>query len=391
MSITKKLRKKGIVWEVRLQDSRGKSYYKCFSKKSFAQEYEKVEKLKKLQGYVLSTDNKKRKYTVRDLCDKYTHLYFPKLREGSIISYTNYMNNHIVPHLGEIRVGSVKKEDVTKFENFLLKSGFSIQTVHNIIYFFLTLMNYASDELHWIEKNLIRNYKAKKIEKDSSFMFWELDDIENFFNHPDFHNNYYKDLYLFLLNTGCRIGESGALRVGDVDFGKNRIYIGWTLAKNNHKSDKYKGIYFSLNRQKGANGRYVPMNNTVRVILTKLCEDRTLGDFVFTNQPNEKRDIVYRDGSNKEVVISASVINSQHFSNTRFSKLQERTGIDPLKKLGAHGLRHTFASHYVMNGGSLYALSKLLGHSSIKITEIYAHLSPDYLRNVGDFVDFDYC
>lgn len=44
-----------------------------------------------------------------------------------------------------------------------------------------------------------------------------------------------------------------------------------------------------------------------------------------------------------------------------------------------HTLRHTFASHYIMQGGSILALQKILGHSDIKMTMIYAHLGPDFL------------
>ena len=54
-----------------------------------------------------------------------------------------------------------------------------------------------------------------------------------------------------------------------------------------------------------------------------------------------------------------------------------------------HTLRHTFASHLVMQGVDLYTVSKLLGHSEIQTTQIYAHLAPDHLRaaitNLPDF------
>ena len=53
----------------------------------------------------------------------------------------------------------------------------------------------------------------------------------------------------------------------------------------------------------------------------------------------------------------------------------------PLPSAPWHVLRHTFASHYLMKGGSLIALQTMLGHSSLKVTAIYSHLSTDHLRS----------
>ncbi|MGP9701914.1 MULTISPECIES: tyrosine-type recombinase/integrase [Halomonas] len=45
-----------------------------------------------------------------------------------------------------------------------------------------------------------------------------------------------------------------------------------------------------------------------------------------------------------------------------------------------HVLRHTFASHFVINGGNLLTLQKIMGHQSIQMTMRYAHLAPDHLK-----------
>jgi integrase len=45
-----------------------------------------------------------------------------------------------------------------------------------------------------------------------------------------------------------------------------------------------------------------------------------------------------------------------------------------------HDLRHSFVSHFVMNGGSLMALREILGHRDLKMTLRYSHLSPTHLR-----------
>jgi len=52
-----------------------------------------------------------------------------------------------------------------------------------------------------------------------------------------------------------------------------------------------------------------------------------------------------------------------------------------------HTLRHTFASHYVMRGGSLVKLQAILGHASIRTTQVYAHLAPDHLSGATSILE----
>src|SRR5437879_5410171 len=48
-----------------------------------------------------------------------------------------------------------------------------------------------------------------------------------------------------------------------------------------------------------------------------------------------------------------------------------------------HDLRHTFASWFMMNGGDLYELAKILGHANIKMTERYAKLAKKHIARTG--------
>ncbi len=50
-----------------------------------------------------------------------------------------------------------------------------------------------------------------------------------------------------------------------------------------------------------------------------------------------------------------------------------------------HVLRHTFAAHFMMSGGNILALQKILGHHDIKMTMRYAHLAPDHLETALRF------
>nr|WP_024308860.1 tyrosine-type recombinase/integrase [Pseudomonas sp. P818] len=65
------------------------------------------------------------------------------------------------------------------------------------------------------------------------------------------------------------------------------------------------------------------------------------------------------------------------------------SGIKLPRGQASHVLRHTFASHFVMNGGGILALKEILGHSSLAMTMRYAHLSPSHLRDAVRFNPLD--
>lgn len=64
----------------------------------------------------------------------------------------------------------------------------------------------------------------------------------------------------------------------------------------------------------------------------------------------------------------------------------KRAGLAPIR---FHDLRHVFASHYIMSGGDLLTLQRILGHSTPTITsEVYSHLAPSHLVKESDRLRF---
>ena len=68
-----------------------------------------------------------------------------------------------------------------------------------------------------------------------------------------------------------------------------------------------------------------------------------------------------------------------------FRRAVYRTELDFPRGQMTHILRHSFASHFIMNGGNILTLQRILGHSDITMTMRYAHLSPDHLKDAIEF------
>lgn len=96
-----------------------------------------------------------------------------------------------------------------------------------------------------------------------------------------------------------------------------------------------------------------------------------------------------KSSKNRSVPISRDLEKlleeSLPFSSTynTFRRSIEALDIELPRGQLTHVLRHTFASHYMMNGGDILTLQRVLGHSTLAMTQKYAHFSPGHLANVA--------
>lgn len=112
-----------------------------------------------------------------------------------------------------------------------------------------------------------------------------------------------------------------------------------------------------------------------------LTRDRVKKDrVIFTQTKGKKKRAVPISNELSELILSQP--NEKPF---RKCELTGREWLNELldlpKGISSHILRHTFASHFVMAGGNILTLQKILGHSKIEMTMRYAHLAPDHLED----------
>ncbi len=157
------------------------------------------------------------------------------------------------------------------------------------------------------------------------------------------------------LHTGTRKGEILGLCWDRVDFKKNLLTVSRTM-------DRF-GLKDTTKTHKK---RFVPIFGELRKILERLFKEQRHSEFVFTKKCGQLFDYnhVYRD----------------------FRKCQDLANIT--KKIKFHDLRHVFASQFMENGGSLFALQKILGHTDPKMTsQRYAHFSLSHMQDTLEFMD----
>lgn len=198
------------------------------------------------------------------------------------------------------------------------------------------------ERVRWLGQNdeheeVLDEYGAKIGERDR-FMAAVMDETT-----PD----YIRDMSILALNTGMRRGEIFKLRWESVSIERAQITVQKVTAKNKKT-------------------RYITMNDTVKRMLIRRNKVRPIkggAELVFPNPETGKAFTTVKKGW-------ATLVQRARLVDFHF-----------------HDQRHDFASRLVQKGVSLYEVRDLLGHSSIKMTERYAHLAPSQMRSAVKLLD----
>ncbi len=288
-------------------------------------------------------DNQKQpSVTFNGFADKFLEQYVRVRNKPS--GYRNAesaLRVHWVPWFEGKELRDIRAVEIEEYIAEMIKNGLKPKSVNNYLAVLSKLFNKAIDwEL--LEKSpMKKGMKLKTSLKQPEF--WEEEQVRVFLQMAETSR---PDLYPFFLTaclTGMRLGELCGLQWGDVDFVTGKFYV-----RNNY-------VRGHLGTPKSGRPREIPIHPMLAKVLK--AHRHLKSDFVFARE----------DGSPLEV----------NDFRKPFFWLIKKAG---LKRITFHQVRHSFASNLVMKGTPLKVVQELLGHGTIQMTEIYAHLGPNVHR-----------
>jgi integrase len=243
----------------------------------------------------------------------------------------------LIALIGDMPVGTINEDAVRLLTFELEATNVKSATVNRYLEVLKTILRYKRQEWDFI--HLKKQPKGRirvltKVEEENSVKLLR-DTVHSSRRH--FYPQV-SDLVEVLLDTGCRLSEMLNLKYDDVNYETNLISI-WI--------------------NKGDRPRSIPMTSRVRTILmTRQKTDKTKPFNVTIDQADKA-----------------------------WAWVRKEMELEKDTQYVLHSLRHTCATRLVNRGVDLYVVKEWLGHSSIQVTERYAHLAPSKLAHAATILE----
>ena len=309
-------------------------------------------------------------------------------------TYANYMymwNHFIRDTFGRKKIKDVKYSDVLFYYSDLLNNQhLQINTLENINTVLRPSFQLAvRDDI--IRKNPVdgaycevkkRNGGSRKtrraltVEQQRAFMNYVAE-------NPFFYHWY--PLFVFLLGTGCRIGEAIGVRWDDVDLEKRIIDINHSLTYYTRADDSFKCEFRVSEPKTEAGIRIIPMMQTVYDVLKNeyerqseegFCVENVDGmtNFVYLNRFGKPHNPAAVNRAIKRIV-------DAHNAEEEVKAKKEKRDKVMIPKFSCHIFRHTFASRFCENETNVKIIQGVMGHADVSTTmNIYAEVNQDVTR-----------
>lgn len=314
--------------------------------------------------------NNNQLYTINTLLPKW--LFDVKKNEvkaSSFEAYESIFRNYIKPFLiADLPINDLKTLKVQEFYNKLSKDNISPNTIKKVHKLLRQFFSYAEREGYIIKNpciNVVLPKNKKEIEniiteRKTKFQYFNEDEIKQLLEL--FKNTRYENIIKFALGTGMRKGEILGLQWQDIDFKNKEIHVVHNLSYIANIDNNVRTYKTVLQTPKSENSvRIIPMSKKIYELLKSINKT---SDFVFSSR-----------GSHFDI----------KWTEKYWLKTLKGTNLEGKK---FHDLRHTFATMLLLNGANLIQIKELLGHSSVKITEMYLDALPKSKTEIVNKINY---
>ncbi len=282
------------------------------------------------------------KKTLKDLMEKFMKEHSPTVSENMQKSYENSLKS-LIFFFGNTNLMSISPKMVSRYKMLRKGDGVKPATVNRALSMLSVAFNVAIKEWEWLNDNPVSKVSKEKERNKRDRWLTENEERRLIENSPE----WLSEIIVFSLNTGLRKGELASLEWSRVNILRKTILI--TDTKNGEQ-------------------RTVPLNKNALNVIEQRSKVRNIkNDYVFLNRDGGRINPISLGAAFRRSLEKAEI------TNFRF-----------------HDLRHCFATRMAQRGIDIYRISKLLGHKDIKMTQRYAHHSPESLRIGVEVLESDY-